>query len=362
VLRLFTDPSCTPDSRVWDRYEPAPAGSWREMNETQGLFPASPEEHTRLRRLAASALTPRAVRRMEWQVREVVEQFAAPLRGRSGVVDLIDEFTSPIPNSVISRITGIPPMGDDERRFRDLAQAAIRGFHTFSPPEVKRRGDEAGNELAAWVDEMARQRRKEPREDLISDFVQAEDADDRLTDEEIVRLVTSFVSAGSETTTLAGTFALSVLLRHPDQLDKLRATRDLLDNAVMEVLRFEFANGPGLPRYALRDFELRGRRIRRGQQLQLSFQGAHRDPRVFDHPERFDVERNTKDVVVFGRGPHYCLGANLARQELRCMMEAALDFLPPGAAIRDDLVQYSDMVVIRRMETLPVAFLDRQPA
>ena len=98
-----------------------------------------------------------------------------------------------------------------------------------------------------------------------------------------------------------------------------------------EILRFAFGGGGGLPRYAVRDFELRGRQIRKGQMLLLSFTGAHRDPSVFPDPDRFDIDRDTADLTVFGQGPHYCLGVHLALAELRCVVDAALDFLPPGA-------------------------------
>jgi cytochrome P450 len=356
VRRLFTDPNCTPDSSVWERYEPPPAGSWKALMASKGLMSAPPEEHARQRRLVSAALTPRAVQRMEWQVREVVEQFTEPLRGRTGVVDLIDEFTNPIPNAVISRITGIPAKGDDDRRFRELAQLTIRGFFSYAPEEVKRASEAASEEMRDWVASMAEERRRTPREDLVSDLVQAQAAGERMSNDEIVMMISALVSAGSETTMLGGTFALRSLLRHPDQLAKLRANKQLLDNTVMEVLRFDFGQGGGLPRYALRDFELRGKQIRKGQQLQLSFQGAHGDPSVFPDPERFDIERDTSEVVIFGRGPHFCLGANLAKQELRCMIEGALDFLPPGARLREDLVRWNDMVILRRMENLPVEF------
>ena len=356
VSRLFADPNCTPDPRAWERYQPAPVGSWRSQIEDRGLFSAPREDHARQRRLVSAALTPRAVKRMEGQVLEVVEQFAAALRGRTGVIDLMEAFTNPIPNAVISRITGVPAKGDDDRRFRELAQRTIRGFPSFAPEEVKRDADEAADEMAAWVREMAEERRRHPREDFLSDLVQAHDMDDRMTNDEVVMMVAALVNAGSETTALGGTYALRALLENPQEWAKLRNHRELLDNAVMEILRYDFGVGGGLPRYAMQDFELRGKPIRKGQQLQLSFNGAHRDPEVFPNTDRFDVERDTRNVVIFGRGPHFCLGANLAKQEMRFMVDAALDFLPPGASIRHDLVEWSQMAFVRRMETLPVEF------
>ena len=136
-------------------------------------------EHQRFRRLFNGALTPRAVRRMDAQIREVVERFAAPLRGREGeVVDLLGDFTNPIPNTVISRIFGVQP-GADEARFRDLAQEMIRGFFPFAPPEALARAETALQEMAPWVRRMVAERRTALREDLISDLLRAQQ-DERL--------------------------------------------------------------------------------------------------------------------------------------------------------------------------------------
>ena len=173
VKTLFTHPDFTNDPRAWDRYEPPPAGTFRAWTDENGLFAAAPEAHARMRRLVSAALTPRAVKRMEGQVREVVEQFAKPLRGRRGVVDLIETFTNPIPNAVISRITGVPPKGEDDRRFRQLAQDSIRGFFAFADKAIKEAGDKASEELAAYCRTLAEARRREPREDLVTDMVEA---------------------------------------------------------------------------------------------------------------------------------------------------------------------------------------------
>src|SRR5262249_38529003 len=135
VKRLLHDPeNATRDRRAWEHFTPAPAGSMRAWVE-QSAF-SREEDHQRIRRLFMRALTRRAVRRMDAQIREVVERFARPLRDRPGeVLDLMAEFTNPIPNSVISRVTGVPP-GADEVRFRELAQRLLRGLFPFAPPEA----------------------------------------------------------------------------------------------------------------------------------------------------------------------------------------------------------------------------------
>jgi cytochrome P450 len=293
---------------------------------------------------------------MEEQVIRVVAQFAAPLHGRRGVVDLHAEFFEPIPNTVVSRITGVPAKGDDERRFRELARASLALIDPFLSDEERAAGFAASAEIRAWVAEMARERRARPREDLISDLASAHDLDDELTVDEIAAVVTALISAGTETTVQGGVFGLRSLLHHPEVLEELRSDRKLLPNAVNELLRFDFGPLDWLPRYALRDFELEGRRIRKGQLLMLSFMGADRDPEVFPDPDRLDVRRDCSRLAIFGHGPHYCLGANLARQELRCMFDAALDFLPPGSRLRDEEIEWVESLgpLFRSLRTFPV--------
>jgi len=356
VKRLFNDPeNATPDRRHWEHFQPRPEGTFMRWVEDNGFFSLPPDEHTRLRKLFSAALTPRAVKRYEAQVRETVERFAAPLRAARGVIDLMETFANPIPNAVISRITGIPPAGDDERRFRELAQTAIRGFFSFSADEItKKAGENAFVEIADWVRRLATERRASLREDMISDLIRAQDRGDRLSDDQIVRTITGLIGAGSETTAMGGMIAAKTLLDHPAQMEKLRRDRGLIPNAVSEILRFGFGGPGGLPRYAVRDFELRGKKIRKGQMMLLSFGGASRDPAVYDDPDRFDVERDVKDLITFGNGPHYCLGANLARQEMGCMIEAMLEFLPPGSRWRKDLMKFQTTGLFCRPVTLPI--------
>jgi cytochrome P450 len=356
VRRLFTDPDATNDPRAFEHYVAPPEGSFMRWASDHGLFSLPPDEHARVRRLVSSAFTPRAIARMDSQVLEVIEQFVAPVRGRRGVVDLMTEITDPIPNAVISRVTGVAAPGGEELRFRQLAQETIRGFFSFADPEARQRGADAFTELAAWVREVAAQRRRTPREDMITDLVRASDRGEAMSDDEIVILVAGLIGAGSETTAIGGVVSLHALLDHPDVLERLRRDRSLVPAAVNEILRFGFGGGAGLPRYAVRDFELRGRTVRKGQMLLLSFTGAHRDPSVFPDPDRFDVDRDTSELTVFGHGPHYCLGVHLAQAELRGVVDAALDFLPPGARHREDLVEWERMVFFRRPLNLPVDF------
>ncbi len=355
VKRLFNDPEyATPDRRAWEHWKPRSENNFMRWVEENGFFSLPPAEHTRLRKLLSVALTPRAVKRYETQVRETIERFAAPLRSASGVIDLMETFANPIPNAVISRITGIPAAGDDERRFRELAQTTIRGFFSFSDESVKKIGEDAFMEIADWVRQMTKQRRDSLGEDMISDLIRAQDRGDQLSDDEIVMTITGLIGAGSETTAMGGMIAAMTLLDHPEQMEKLRSEPQWIPNAVSEILRFGFGGPGGLPRYAVRDFELRGKTIKQGQMLMLSFAGASRDPSVYEEPDRFDVTRDVRDLITFGSGPHYCLGANLARQEMSCMIEAMLEFLPPGSRWLPEQLEFQRMGFMRRPINLPI--------
>ncbi len=335
VKRLFNDPEyVTNDKRVWDHNVPHRDGTMLRWAEDHGLFSLAP---------------------MDAQIREVVERTAAPLRGRYGeVIDLLGEFTNIVPNTVISRITGVPP-GDDEVRFRKIAQSTIAGFFPFTPQHLREEAEQSFQELSSWVRELVAKRRTHPEEDLVTDLVNAQDADGALCEDDIVLLLAGVIGAGSETTSQGGVSLARMLLANPTAMERLRSDRALIRRAMDEILRIAL-NGPGgTVRFALRDFELRGKPIRKGQMLMLSLGGANRDPAVFENPDALDLDRTVRDLATFGNGPHYCLGANLARQEMGCMLDALLDILPPGSRVQDDQIEYLDAGLFRRPTNLPIS-------
>jgi cytochrome P450 len=353
VKAVFQDPRLSRDRRLMSFYTAPPEGTWAARFDENAMWFASPEHHRRWRKQLSAGFTPRGVARMEDQVRAVVEQFARPLAGRRGPVDLVAAFTNPIPNTVISRITGIPPYPGEEDRFRQLAQDVIRQFFPMAAEEEKKRGERAMGELADWIGALAEERRKTPQADLLSDLIVANQGEDALSNLEIVFQVVVLVAAGSETTTLGGTHALRLLLEHPEQLARLRADPSLMANAVREVLRFDFGGG-GMPLVATEDFEIAGVTLRQGDLVIGNVSSANRDEAVFPDPDRFDITRDTREMLTFGSGPHYCLGANLALQELGCMVEAALDFLPEDAQLGE--IAWETIGLMRRPVDLPVDF------
>ena len=355
VRQLFIGPHVTNDPRAYQHHRPAPEGSTLRWMSENGFFSAPPEQHQRMRNLVTKSFTPRSISRIDSQIRDVVESFAARLRGRSGIVDLVEEFTSPIPNTVISRMTGIPPRENEERRFRELMREVISGISPLLDDEGKKKSEIAIIELCDWVRELAEERKREPQEDMISDLLAKVDEDDPATVDEIILVISGLVAAGSETTATGSMHGLRTLFHHPEQMQRLREDSSLMPNAVRELLRYDF--GPvGLPRYATSDFELRGKQIRRGQLLMLNFMAAHRDPAVFPDPDRFDITRDTRDLTIFGRGQHYCIGANLAQSEMGIILEGALAVIPEHAKLLDDEIASERYLLFSRMTSLPVDF------
>ncbi len=354
VKRLFHDPDVTHLKQAWEHYVAPPEGTMRRWLDDRGIFALGEREHARLRRLVSAAFTPRAIRRMEQQIDQVIEHIAAPLRGREGeVIDLIGEFTGVVPNAVISRLTGVPP-GDDEARFCRIAQSVIQGSRPFTPGEILLEAERDFRELAAWVREMVAKRRVEPAEDLVTDLVRAQDADDALSEDDIVLLLAALIGAGSEATSMVTTSIAHVLLEEEAATRRLRQDRPLIRRSIDEILRYAFSSPSGTLRFAVRDFELRGKRIRAGEMLMLSNGGANRDPAVYENPDVLDLEREIRDLPIFGSGPHYCLGANLARAEISSMIDALLDVVPPKSSVFTDALEYRDMGLSRRPINLPV--------
>lgn len=349
VKRLLADPTLSKNRRDFDDDVTPDPSTFAGRFDAASVLNKTPEGHRRWRSRVAAGFTPRAVRRMERQVREVVEEFAAPIRTATGRVDLLRAFADPIPNTVIARIAGIPPFAGDESRFRALAQDVLRRYVFLADEANIARGDAALEELAGWILEMTTERRREPREDLVSDLIHNVVDHPPLTDDDIMVFVSSLISAGSETTTLGACHMFRHLFDHPDQFALVRRDPTLIPNAVREALRYDFGSLAAVtPRYATEDFELHGRKILRGDSIMLSPASANRDASVFSDPHRFDVTRDARDALTFGHGAHYCLGANLAMQELSFMLEAALEFLPTEAVLESGDDDWEQVGIMRR--------------
>ncbi|RRQ71155.1 cytochrome P450 [Streptomyces griseofuscus] len=311
---------------------------------TRGLETAKPPflrlddpEHHRLRTLAMRPFgpphTPHRVDGMRTEIENITKELLAPFES-GGQVDLVDDFAYPLPVTVICRLLGVPH--EDEPLFRAwsdtlVASADVRPDASSAPRDEAER---ARQEMGGYLVGLAEQRRGDPRDDLLSAFVSEPDPELRLSQEELAQTAVLLLIAGHETTVNLITNGVLTLLRHPEELDRLRREPELMPMAVEELLRFE----PPVhmrERIPLADFDVAGTTLPRGSSVFLALAAGNRDPRRFTDPDRFDPTRADNEHLGFGSGIHLCYGAPLARLEAQSALTALLPRLGTAQLVED---------------------------
>ncbi len=305
-----------PDPPAW--HEPF----WRLIN--AGILDMEPPDHTRVRRLVSKAFTPRYVEGLRPRVRAIMDELVDRVAG-AGEFDLLRELAEPLPVTVIAEMLGVPP--SDRHLLRPWSADICKMYELNPTIEMQRDAVRASVEFSEYLRALARERRRRPGEDLISQLALAVDEGERLTEDELVGTCVLLLNAGHEATVNATGIAWWALFRNPDALRRLREDRSLLPTAIEELLRFD-TPAPMFERWVLEDFELHGVRIPRGAELGLLFASANRDPAAFDRPDELDLARDPNPHLTFGAGIHFCLGAPLGRQELQVSFGTILERLP----------------------------------
>ncbi|MFC8097762.1 cytochrome P450 [Streptomyces sp. NPDC057363] len=281
-------------------------------------------DHTRLRGLVSRAFTSRVIARLEDSTRELARSIVARVADKDEF-DFVHEISAELPLSVICDLMGIPD-ADKPLIFELTNRMMGPGDPEYSASVEDARS--AVSELYAYAAELAVERRKKPGSDLTSLLLQAELDGEKLTDAEYLAFFQLLSAAGNETTRNLISHGMLALIEHPDQRAELREDRSLIPRAVEEMLRW------GTPvihfaRDAAQDTVLGGQQIAAGDKIVLWYIAANRDPAVFRDPYRFDIKRDPNPHVAFGGGgPHFCLGASLARMEARVMFEELFTLLP----------------------------------
>jgi cytochrome P450 len=308
-----------------------------------------PPGHTRLRRLMTLALGARAVGGRRDLIRRLTQGYLDRIRGE-GTTDLVRSLTFPLPAQVIAAILGIPEA--DRSRFERWANDVVFYVGSGSVDDALARRTLASMEqMHHYMSTLIAERRQQPRDDLLTAMLQAED-DGRLTDEEVRANALFLMTAGHETATNMLSNALLTLLRHRDELESLRHDPTRIDAVVEEVLRFE-SPVQMTSRIAMEDLEIEGVVVPEGASLMLLLGAANRDPSVFDEPHRFDPGRAELGHVAFGHGPHWCIGGSLAREEARVVIPMVLEQLPDLLLEAED-VRWQPTLNFRGPQGLPV--------
>ncbi|MFN8584599.1 MAG: cytochrome P450 [Dehalococcoidia bacterium] len=305
--------------------------------------------HTRLRGIVSRAFTPRVIEGMRERIEEITSELldAAPV---GEPWDLVEGLALPLPVIVIAELLGVP--ASDRELFKRWSTAiADTATNVFSTPESVESTKRASADLIEYLGRVVEERRRSPREDVITALVQAEDEGSHLTRDELLAFTVVLLIAGHETTiNLIGNGTLA-LLDEPEQARLLHEHPELIGEAVEEFLRFD-SPVQGLVRVATRDVEVGGRAVHRGDALIVMIGAANRDPAHFVEPDRLDVRREDKRHLAFGLGPHFCLGAPLARLEAQVAFRAlltrfaSLELAAPA--------ERGGTFVLRGLRTLPV--------
>ncbi|MCI0395560.1 MAG: cytochrome P450 [Chloroflexi bacterium] len=311
----------------------------------------NPPDHTRLRSLVHKAFTPRMVEQMRQRIQAITDDLLDQVQA-AGRMDLIGALAYPLPVTVIAQMLGVPAA--DQDKFHGWSNALARSLDLTEDEAVYNRASDATVEFRDYLKHLVDRRRADPQDDLLSALVFAEEAGDRLTEEELYANCMLLLTAGHETTiNLIGNGTLA-LLRQPEQLDRLKQEPALVRTAVEELLRYD-SPVQMTSRFASEDMEVGGQLIHEGQTVAFLLGAANRDPERFESPNKVDVGRQPNPHLAFGGGIHYCLGAPLARLEAQIAFSTLLRRMP-NLKLETDAPPYRDNYILRGLESLPVSF------
>lgn len=315
----------------------------------QNMLFADPPDHTRLRALVTQAFTPRRIDALASQIQGFTDRLLDQVAAQ-GEMELIHDLAYPLPMLVITAMLGVPDQDGDQ--VREWSKAIISpGSHGINWRQRKRRI----RAFVDYIDAMAQERQQNPRDDLLTALVQAEESGGKLSPEELSSMVVLLLVTGHDTVVnLIGNGAVT-LLRHPEQLALLQERPSLWPTAVEEILRYDGPVETSTTRWAKVDFELHGHHIKRGDLVRVVLTSANRDATQFEQPHIFDVQREHNRHIGFGFGIHYCLGAPLARLEGQITLATLFTRFPKlRLAIPDAEINWRSGVLFRGPKTLPL--------
>jgi cytochrome P450 len=338
------------------------AAAARRARDRPSFLSLDPPDHTRLRRLVSKAFTPRTVARLEPRIRAITGELLTAA-SRAGELELVSQLAYPLPVRIISEMLGVPV--EDHPRFAGwsarLAHSLQPGFGIDTDEAVSRAqaAQAASDEFADYFRALIAARRAQPEQDLLSDLIRAEDDGEMLTENELIATCVLLLVAGHETTVGLISNAILALLRHPGQLAAIRADPGLAAGAVEETLRYD-APVQMTARVARGGMQVGAVDAPDGALVLLLLAAAGRDPEVFDDPDRFDIRRGATGHLAFAAGPHFCLGAPLARLEATIAVRAFATRISRPELDRGSLA-YKPNLNLRGPEQMVVRFAGVAP-
>jgi cytochrome P450 len=322
------------------------------MRDMRPFLFRDPPDHTRLRGLVSKAFTPKVVESLRARTQQIVDELL-DTAFEADRVDLLESFAYPLPVRIICDMLGVPVA--DQDRFKSWSTSLARGLDPdflLTGEAIKDR-DDAVMQFAQYFFELLAERRRSPGDDLLSRLVEVEDDGGVLSEAELLSTCILLLVAGHETTVNLISGGTLALLRHPDQLERFRTDPEVTRSGVEEMLRY-VSPVQLTGRAMIEDIEIAGVTLRAGDFVMVLIASGNHDADQFPDPERFDVGRTSNNHLGFGFGIHHCLGAPLARMETQVAL-TSLVRRAPDLAVTVDEPTYKTNVVLRGMESLPVA-------
>ena len=349
-----------------------------EQRRPRSFLSMDPPDHTRLRRLVSKAFAPRVIARLAPRIRELSDELLTAAAadadgdtgrqggqggpgGRGGQIEVVGQLAYPLPVRIISELLGVPP--GDHPRFAGWSASLAHSLQPRllgSDAALDAEADQARREFAGYFGELIAARRARPADDLLSELIRAEDDGQRLSEAELIATCVLLLVAGHETTVSLISNAILALLRHPDQLAALRADPELAAAAVEETLRYD-APVQFTARVARGGMRVGDVTAPDGAMLMLLLAATGRDPAAFADPDRFDISRGATGHLAFAAGPHFCLGAPLARLEATIAVRAFATRLT-GPELDPAGLAYKPNLNLRGPASLTVGFAGIRPS
>jgi len=325
VTEILRSPRFSCQFSDWKDAPPRkPESEWNlyEQVQARGLATASPSEHQRLRRLTAPAFSRRVMDQIEDRIRDAIVGIFDEIEDPSEF-DAATEIANKAPIRAIARMVGVPPSAE-ELFEHGLGWNSVRANNPMYSREDRDRYVQGTLPGLQYLFDMVAERRAmaDPGDDFIGTLIKTSQDADRLTDFEIVGLISALVTAGADTAVDLHTLAIYALLSHPDQRRLLRERPELMEGAILEILRWSGHGKFGaIPRYPLEDIEVGSQLLEKGSFIMTLFSTAWLDPARWPEPRRFDITRNQAGNIIFGAGPHMCIGLNLVKVQGKLMIE-----------------------------------------
>ncbi|MCS4304856.1 cytochrome P450 [Chryseobacterium sp. BIGb0232] len=354
AIQIFRNPIFVKDIRKVTPQEGKESAMNNSMLFSHHLLNMDPPEHTKMKRLIQKAFTPKLVEKMRPQIQKMANDLIDVKVATADSMDIISEYALPLPISIISELLGIP--SKDKELFRRWSNIILNIDSNVSAEERMTLIPSAIQGFTEYLHQILDERRKQPKEDLITALLQAQEEDENLNEQELLSTIFLLFAAGYETSVNLIGNGILLLIENPSQLDKLRQNPTLIHSAIEEMLRKDPPVLLASERYPIEDTEINGTLIPKGELVLICIGSANHDECKFVEPDKFDIERKDNKHLSFGSGIHFCTGASLGKVEAEIAICTLLERFPHFSLAENTVLKFKMNSIMRGLDKLPIVF------